>query len=518
MGRDFGRLTEIQPLPKVTPSLLHRADTMCARRLAREYEGGHRSHDPFHRGRLRDAFLAAAREVHAELRVPTAHDFADLGSTLFPESLPEERAVLAQAAQWYVRIFGDRPARWDDPGTDQPTERRGVRVGGWVDLPLRVADGSAELRQLELWGRRVPPDDPLDLPALRVAFLRLTPWLDGAPLRIVWVDLLRGLVRDRVVSPDERTSATEWFDERVAVVEARARDATTTPGADCGGCGIVSACPEHPKGAHYGRRGDLLPGIVHITPTSIEAWRRCRREWRNRYLFNIPPSDTDPSPVHGQLVHDLLRFVHEEGTCADDTHVDDVLLRHGLDGDGRIRGEIARHTARCPTPAEALGHEVTRARFAPHPTTPFMATARIDALWLHDGVLDARDYKTGRAWSDRVADDAQARLQAWVLAPLAAQLGARLRVGFEQLAAEVLDDPEPFEPDGEDLDAIELELRSEVEAMRIEAASSAPFAGIGDPEVCGRCRYRSICPDSAAESVPVWPVVENEESAEPSLS
>ncbi len=135
-----------------------------------------------------------------------------------------------------------------------------------------------------------------------------------------------------------------------------------------------------------------------------------------------------------------------------------------------------------------------------------MATARFDALWVHDGVLDARDYKTGQVWSDRVADDAQARLQAWVLAPLAEQLGLRVRIVFEHLAAEVLDDPEPFEPDAEDLAAIAEELRHEVESIRAEAT----FAGVADTEVCRRCRYRSICPDSAVEGVPMWPVVEPE--------
>ena len=121
-----------------------------------------------------------------------------------------------------------------------------------------------------------------------------------------------------------------------------------------------------------------------------------------------------------------------------------------------------------------------------------MATARFDALWAHDGVLDAHDYKTGQVWSDRVADDRQARLQAWVLAPLAEARGLTLRISFEHLAAEVLDDPEPFEPDADDLCAIEEELRLEVAAIR----ETTEFAGVADSEVCRRCRYRSICPDS----------------------
>jgi hypothetical protein len=136
-----------------------------------------------------------------------------------------------------------------------------------------------------------------------------------------------------------------------------------------------------------------------------------------------------------------------------------------------------------------------------------MATARIDALWVHDGILDARDFKSGQVWSDRVADDKQARLQAWILAPLAQARGLRLRVSFEHLAPEVLDDPEPFEPDADDLQAIEDDVRREVTEIR----GTTEFVGISDREVCARCRYRSICPDSATPGVPVWPTVDAED-------
>ena len=481
---------------------------MCALRLARSFEAFRQSHDPFHRSRLRDAFLGVVRDVHAEMAEPAASDFAGIGAMLEPEVLPEERAVLDQAARWYLEIFGDRPARWEDPGTDSPTlSRRGVRVGGWVDLPLRRPDGGFELRQFDFSGRKDLPTDPLEDPALRVAFLRLKDWLAGAPLQLVWVDLLRGLKVERSVAERERPTANEWFDERLKTVMSRAEAPVARSGQDCASCAVLSGCPEHKKAAHYGRRSDLLPGILHVTPTSLDTWRRCPREWRDHQLFGIPASDTDPGGVHGQQLHDALHMIHVEGSCHDLEHVGDVLVRRGLDHDDRLWGEIERHTARCPSPADVVGHELTRARFSPDPMTPFMATARIDALWAHDGLLDARDYKSGQVWSDRVADDKQARLQAWVLAPLAEGRGLRLRVSFEHLASEVVDDPEPFEPDADDLLAIEADLRREVATIR----GTTEFAGVADPEVCVRCRYRSICPESATPGVPVWPTVEAEE-------
>ena len=503
-------MAETQVAPRVTPFLLQRADTMCGRRLARAFEGGERSHDPVHRSRLRDAFLAAARDAHAELRVPTAADFDGMGAALRPELLPEEQAVLAQAAHWYVQIFAARPARWDDPGTDQPTERRGVRVGGWIDLPrahrrrrsraaagraLGPPGGAARAARPARAADRVPAAHALARRQARCAWSGSTSSAASCGSRS----------SNRTPAPRSPSGSTR----RLAIVLDRAAEPTTTPGDDCGTCAVVAACPEHRKGAHYGRRRDLLPGILHVTPTNLDTWRRCPREWRNACLFGIPSSDTDPGTVHGQQMHDVLRLVHERGTCRDDAHVDDVLVSHGFGDDERMRAELARHTASLPDPADALGHEVTRARFGPHPTAPFMATARLDALWVHDGILDARDYKTGRVWTDRVADDSQARLQAWVVAPLAERLGLRLRITFEHLATEVLDDPEPFEPDADDLRAIEDELRCEVVAIR----SEVDFAGVADADVCHRCRYRSICPDSAVTGVPVWPVVEHEEEA-----
>jgi hypothetical protein len=270
----------------------------------------------------------------------------------------------------------------------------------------------------------------------------------------------------------------------------------------------VAACPEHPTGAHgSSRRGELVPGIVSLTPTSLEAWYRCRREWRNRKLLQIPASDGDAGTAHGQQLHDLLRFVHQQGSCHDVAHVAAVLADHGFD-DPRLLEEIARHARRCPDGAESLGHEVAHARFHRTPLPLYMATARIDALWVHDGILDARDYKTGRVWTDRVSEDHQARLQAWVLGPLAARLGARVRVAFEHLALEVADDPEPFEPDDDDLAQIEEELRAAAAAMRAETA----FVGVHDKQVCGRCGYRSICTDSATPSEPVWPMVDTDET------
>jgi hypothetical protein len=403
--------------------------------------------------------------------------------------------VLERAARLYLTAFGERTVVYDDAGTDRPTAIPGrrVRLGGWVDLTLRDEQGRPELRQLDLWRGVAPVSDPLELESVRMAVVRLAAWADGAPVRVVWADLVGGVVRERMVVTGELQALTASLDERLRIVRARVSDGRATSGADCGACRFVAACPEHPTGAHASsRRGDLLPGVVTITPSALEGWHRCRRAWRDGFVLSLPGLDGDAGS-HGRLLHDLLRLVHEQGACDDDGHVVDVLAGHGLGADERVRAEIARHARRCPRHADSRGNETTHARFHRKPLPLFMATARIDALWDHDGLLDAHDYKTGRRATELVGEDRQARLQAWVLAPLAARLGRRLRITFEHLAPEVLDDPDPFEPDDEDLAAIEQELCATVAAMRAETA----YEGVADPLVCGWCAFRELCPDAA---------------------
>lgn len=255
---------------------------------------------------------------------------------------------------------------------------------------------------------------------------------------------------------------------------------------------------------------ELRPEILTLSASSVDTWRRCRREFRNSQLLGIPGSDEGPSPDQGLLVHDLLRHLHRNGSCRDSGYVDDVLVAHGLSTSSPVRGYVERHVRRCPPEFDNARHELERARFHRTPAPMFMATGRIDAVWIHDGLLDARDYKTGRMECDRVSDDPRARLQAWLLAPVAARGGLRIRVSYECLAAETVDDPRPFEPDGDELDAIEEELRGVAEAIWRER----DFHGAAEAEICGTCRYRSICSDSAAPAGPIWPMVGGDQNEE----
>jgi CRISPR/Cas system-associated exonuclease Cas4 (RecB family) len=319
----------------------------------------------------------------------------------------------------------------------------------------------------------------------------------------VWADLVNGHLRERLVEPDALGDIRAWYRDRLALLRERVATPVATPGSDCASCRFPARCPAHPTGAFgMGPRRDLRPGVLAISPSSLERWRDCRRMWRNRNLLQVPWSDDSGSTAWGLRVHRALQEVHAGGSCHDPAWVEQVLAAHGAEQDDEMRGYLDRHARRCPTGAESVGHEIEMARFHRTPLPLFMATARLDAVWVHDGVLDVRDYKTGRAWYERVVDDPGARLQAWVAAPLAAERGLALHLRYEQLAAEIVDDPEPFEVTPEDLETIESELHEIVTEMWAEQE----FAGVADPASCIRCGYRSICPDSASPAVPTWPV------------
>lgn len=246
----------------------------------------------------------------------------------------------------------------------------------------------------------------------------------------------------------------------------------------------------------------LLPDIISVTPSGYETWLRCPRAYLLSALLGLPDSDPAPSTAEGLLAHELLRVIHEQGSPHDADHVEETLAAHGADDD-HYRALIARHARRAPAHFERSAHEVALARFHRLPPPMFMATARIDAVFVHDGLLDARDYKTGSLWSERVADDPRAHVQAWVLAPHARRRGLRLRLRYEYLAAEVDEDPDPWEPEIEDLETVEASL-GEFASELWRRSDTDDWTGVNEVDVCRSCRYRSVCGDSAAPGEPTW--------------
>ena len=245
---------------------------------------------------------------------------------------------------------------------------------------------------------------------------------------------------------------------------------------------------------------DLFGAISRLSPTSVSAWTWCPRRYYLKYGLGLPESDAGASTDLGKLVHSVLAHLHTRGDCHDEAAVQQVLVDNGCDSDV-MRALLAQHRERCPRAVDEGHHDVGRARYHHTPPPYFLATAELDAVWIHDGLFDIRDYKTGGTTRLELRDDEQARVQAWVWAPLAARKNLRLRLRYEYLAPEV-DEPDPWEPDDEDLAGVETWLTDIVADMRKGA-----FEGVADEQRCRSCSFRSICSDSAAPSEPVWPVL-----------
>ncbi len=205
----------------------------------------------------------------------------------------------------------------------------------------------------------------------------------------------------------------------------------------------------------------LLSDIVSLTPSNYDNFQRCHRLFYCNALLGLPASDLAPSADQGLQVHDMLRKIHDDGSCDDGGHVADVLAAHGFDTPS-FRDMVGQHARRCPSrSADSAAHEVDLARFHRFAPPMFMATARIDAVWIHDGILDARDYKTGGKWDEAVSDIYAAHVQAFVLAAKAKERGLRLLLRYEYLQPEVDEDPEPWELDDETLVEVEEKLRGD---------------------------------------------------------
>lgn len=476
-------------LTKVTPHLFDAYDRSCPRWLHLEHSQAEKTNRPeFHRWDIRDALLARAKQAHRTLRNPTEDDFS---TPNMPE--PEQQDLFDRAAASYLRYFRDQPVRFIDHKTTKPTPSpaRRVEIGGAVDLLLEDGQGNLELRQLELW-RRELPDDPLDATEVRLAVLRLARQLAGKELLISRVDLLADRLTRRIIDIDaELPKLSAWFDERLALLRtiAEAPDPEPRPGSQCGRCGYVPNCPAHTLQTKWVQE----PGIVVITPSIADSWSRCKRLYHLRHQLDLPASDPDAGLTGtGLAVHALLCRLHTRGTCDPAADIRALIADYPDQDPDELRGYIERHHRRCPLGSDALGHEYEVARVSPFATEPwFLATARIDAIWIHDGLLDARDYKTGRLTEEPVGSSLAARIQAFVLAPIAETRGLRLRIRHEYLGADVEDDPESFEPDEEQLAAIANELHAIAGDIRKEQ----DFAGVSDATICSRCKYRSICRD-----------------------
>lgn len=500
-------------LPKLTPYQL-RGGVECAVAAAADLDEHPGVRSAFLRWRLRDPLIGVLDAAH---RKRPFHGVW-LANISVPERLePEEMALWSQALHNYAEMFdGEEMVRVPGLNRTQPTPlaNRPYRLGGAMDLVLQHGrTNQREYRHLSLWGRPLP-DHPLDAIEVVVPLIRLMS-LKAVPLGPVTVRVVDPLVGEQVVAEvdlrAELAVLRKRLDGWLAGVEATVNGpAEPSPGRSCRTCRLSYACDAVPGGPRLDRAaslpdealtlsqrtrsGALVGEVLTFSPSSWETLARCPRQFRNRHLLTIPTLEESTSAGVGLRVHEVLCALHQrDGACNDRAVVGEFLDDHLGDGpiDRRARQLVERHVARCPTSAEPFAHEHDVVRVEASGWPLVVVTGRLDALWVRRdlGVLEVRDYKTGQPLQVPLSADPSARLQAWLAAPLAEELGLGLRLRYEQLGDEG-DESAPWDPDADDLAAIGAELRTAATQL---AAGEVDWS-TDSATVCEVCDYRPICP------------------------
>ena len=234
------RIVDPQPqTPRVTASLLRRAESMCRRRLKHEHTGDKRSANPTANARfaVSNRLSGDARLAQTELGPPRAEAFVE------PRDLePEQQALYRAAVQGYLAEFGDRPGRAVDLGWHTHVDAADVDLVGDPGIALELPDGRRELRVLSFGTRARGP--ALDAVNRRVALVRTAEWAPEQ-LTIVAADLIDcDVTRDTPDLESERAEAFTWITERSALVKELAADGRARAGSDCAGCPFIAGCEQ----------------------------------------------------------------------------------------------------------------------------------------------------------------------------------------------------------------------------------------------------------------------------------
>jgi len=226
-------------LPRVTLSMLRRADTMCPRRLAHEHASG-RKLSP-----LGDTGFEVSNRIVEDAILWHKSGIADTDERVaFPDPpgvAPEQRALYRALARGYRATFSDAGIEVEvaDLGWSTDIEDVGVRLVGTVGIAL-VRNGEHEIR-LPRVARAGALLDPADL---HFVVLRAAAWAPDR-LRVVGFDSLQMQSIEYEIDVADRTAAAHaWLVERVAVIRTRAHPRRTIAGGDCRHCACIPGCPQ----------------------------------------------------------------------------------------------------------------------------------------------------------------------------------------------------------------------------------------------------------------------------------
>jgi CRISPR/Cas system-associated exonuclease Cas4 (RecB family) len=259
--------------------------------------------------------------------------------------------------------------------------------------------------------------------------------------------------------------------------------------------GAAPAAPDDILGARFA----TAPGLISISPWRLKEDAACARRAYYTHVLGLrggepngaDTSDLDHTTLIGREAHEELHARHLDGADHDAVGIirEDAVMDPSVVN--MVERAVTNHQLLCPgnDGSSYLGGELDLRWFIKRKL--ILVRGRIDALWQGtDGVIEVRDYKTGRTAPDAIADDPAPGI--YGLLVRAQRPEVEVRVVYELLGG---DSPRPFEIDV----TIELQRQSVqlildmVERLRRDRM----FAPNPLPVRCRSCPFTRSCPEGA---------------------
>jgi RecB family exonuclease len=238
--------------------------------------------------------------------------------------------------------------------------------------------------------------------------------------------------------------------------------------------------------------------VLTLSASRIRDFQRCRRMFFMAHILRLPgdsSTDSDAAFV-GSTTHEVLYDIHKLGTQVQD-HKSSAVPGEEVYVDPRAESLIRSHINICPSEnAEYLGGELDARWLIVRKQV--LLTGRFDALWLYpDGVIEIRDYKTGRC-PDSLDGDLGAAI--YLLLAINTPHARTKRVHTVRVVYESLANPEGRTVTLNATKSLLREAYDEVTHMAKLIREEKSFPPNPSGSNCRTCAYRGTCPSSQSTS------------------
>lgn len=245
----------------------------------------------------------------------------------------------------------------------------------------------------------------------------------------------------------------------------------------------------------------MFPASGRLSPSAIDRYRTCPRQFKLRDIEGVPEYDTNSEALAvGKAVHEALSYFHRLALQnRSDTTIGDCLRaawpRHtrgvfpSVELERAVGERWLAHLAAYADTAEATIQPVGFERWAEAILDGVRLGGRLDRIdRLDDGRLRVVDYKTGRC---RLDDDDLPRDSAAMVYALAAQATYGTPTGVVSYVYVAEGTELRWELEEFDIDEILNRLRGHLKRIHDDNAFD-PVPGDG----CRFCPVRDHCPDA----------------------